>query len=333
MKAIVIREPGGAEVLEYRDVPVPTPGDRQVLIEVCGAGVNRPDIAQRKGHYPAPHGAPASIPGLEVSGRIATCGTNVTRWTTDQMVCALVAGGGYADYVLAHEDHCLQIPTGWSIRDAATLPETVFTVWHNVFERGQLQAGETLLVHGGMSGIGVTAIQMARAAGAQVMVTCGSDEKCDAAMRLGALAAFNYRTVEFEKSALEFTYGKGVDVILDMIGGPYLSRNISMMATDGRLALINFMGGDESMVRLSAILRKRLTITGSTLRNRTEEFKSRLAKEVFTNVWPWIEAGKIKPVIDSVFDLSEAPAAHHRMESGMHAGKIVLVTEAGKASA
>ena len=324
MRLISITTPGGPEVLELAQRATPTPASHELLIRVAYAGVNRPDIAQRKGRYPAPPGAPADIPGLEVSGTVESIGSRTTRFKPGDQVCALLSGGGYAEYVTAPEGQCLPLPPGFSLKQAAALPETVFTVWHNVFQRGQLKSGEKLLVHGGTSGIGVMAIQMAKAAGAMVLTTAGTDEKCKACEQLGAALSINYNKQDFTTEVLNFTENKGVDVILDIVGGSYTQKNLDCLDTDGRLVLINFMAGDESSIRLSSILRKRLTVTGSTLRARDEAFKKDLANEVERKVWPWIEQGLIQAVIDSCYPLEEAAAAHQRLESGTHIGKILL---------
>ncbi|MFZ9504295.1 MAG: NAD(P)H-quinone oxidoreductase, partial [Cyclobacteriaceae bacterium] len=286
MRIISISNPGGPEVLRLSQRPIPTPSSNELLIHVSYAGVNRPDIAQRKGKYPAPPGAPADIPGLEVSGTVESTGTETTRFKPGDQVCALLSGGGYAEYVTVPEGQCLPLPKGFSLTEAAALPETVFTVWHNVFQRGQLKPGEILLVHGGTSGIGVMAIQLAIAAGATVITTAGTDEKCKFCEQLGAVLAINYKKHDFTSEVLNFTKNKGVDVILDMVGGAYTQMNLDCLDADGRLVLINFMSGDESTVRLSSILRKRLTVTGSTLRARDAAFKKDLANEVERMVWP-----------------------------------------------
>lgn len=324
MKAIIIGQPGGPEVLKISERPVPIPAAGEVLIRVAFAGINRPDIAQRKGRYPAPPGAPQDIPGLEVSGIIESVGINCNRYKKGDQVCALLSGGGYAEYAVAPEGQCLPVPQGFSLEQACALPETVFTVWHNVFQKGQLKKGETFLVHGGTSGIGVMAIQLAVAAGSSVIATAGSAEKCKACISLGAALAIPYKEKDFTNEILSFTNNEGVDVILDMVGGAYTQKNLDCLNTDGRLVLINFMGGDETSIRLSSVLRKRLTITGSTLRARDIVFKSNLANEAEKFVWPLLSSGTVKPVIDSVLPLSQAAAAHVRMESGAHIGKILL---------
>ncbi len=320
MRAIFAPEPGGPAALQRQDVPRPEPGPGQVRFKVTAAGVNRPDIIQRQGLYPPPPGAPASL-GLEASGVIDAVGAGVDMWGQGDDVCALLHGGGYADWALAEAAHCLPIPKGVSLRDAAGLPETVLTVWANVFEAGALQPGETLLVHGGASGIGTTAIQMAKAQGARVFATAGSDEKCALCQRLGADTAINYRTDDF--GAILQAAG-GADVILDMVGGDYVQNNIDSLRAGGRLISIAFLTGSRVTIDLMRVMLKRLTLTGSTLRSRPDAEKARLGAAVRQHVWPWIEAGAVAPVIDSVFTLEDAAAAHERMESGGHAGKILL---------
>lgn len=320
MKAIVIRTPGAPEVLELADVPQPVPAADEVLVQVMAAGINRPDVLQRKGQYAPPPGAPQDIPGLEVAGIVTACGARVTRWQPGDAVCALVSGGGYAEYCTVHAQHCLPVPVGISFTAAASLPETVFTVWHNLFQRGRLQQGERLLVHGGSSGIGVTAIQLAKAFGATVIVTAGTDEKCRACEGLGADQCINYRSEDFEV----VLQPAGVNVILDMIGGDYTPKNLRLLQPEGRLVLINTMKGGKAEVDLVQVMRRRLTITGSTLRNRDAAFKAQLAAEVEEKVWPLINSGKLQPVLYKTFPLSEAPAAHRLLESSTHVGKIVL---------
>jgi NADPH:quinone reductase len=321
MNAIVITQPGGPQVLQMQERPMPIPGDNEVLIKVMAAGINRPDVAQRKGSYPAPPGAPADVPGLEVAGIIEQCGSSVKRWRQGDKVCALIAGGGYAEYAIANEGHCLSIPGNVSFAEAASLPETVFTVWHNVFQRGKLQNGENFLVHGGSSGIGITAIQLAKAFGAKVFATAGSNEKCKACIELGADKCINYKVEDFE----EALKAEGVDVILDMIGGDYIPKNIRLLKTDGRLVFINAMKGNDAVFNVHDVMRRRLTITGSTLRNREVAFKTELAAEVEKYVWPLLESGKFKPVVYKEFPFKEAANAHALMESSEHIGKIVLV--------
>lgn len=327
MKAIVITQPGGPEVLQLADRPKPPIGHYEVLIKVIAAGINRPDVFQRKGNYPPPAGAPPDIPGLEIAGVIAEVGAAVTRWKTGDKVCALVAGGGYAEYCKAPEGQCLPIPSNLSYLEAASLPETFFTVWSNVFDRGTLQPGESLLVHGGSSGIGVTAIQMAKALGSAVYVTAGADDKCSFCEQLGADKAINYKTADFKQEIKALTNGKGVNVILDMIGGDYMPGNIDSLAVEGRLVFINAMNGREVQLDLSKVMAKRLIITGSMLRSREVAFKAVIAKNLEQTIWPLIESGAIKPVIYKIFKAEEATAAHQLMESSAHTGKIVLSFE------
>jgi NADPH2:quinone reductase len=322
MKAVVITQPGAPDVLQIRETDIPKPGAHQVLIKVYAAGINRPDVFQRKGNYPPPPGAPKDIPGLEVSGIIEQTGDFVTDWTIGDRVCALLTGGGYAEYALAYAGHCLPLPQGFDFVQAASLPETVFTVWHNVFQRGALQAGEHFLVHGGSSGIGITAIQLAKAFGAQVFTTAGTDEKCKACEELGADLSINYKKEEFE----EVLKSKGVDVILDMVGGSYIPKNMRLLRAEGRLVFINTMDGSKvDNVDFGLIMKNRLTITGSALRNRDPEFKSKLAAEIGQHVWPLLENGKFKAVISHQFPLSDAAQAHTLMEDSGHIGKIILV--------
>jgi NADPH2:quinone reductase len=323
MRAIEISTPGGPEVLRPGRRPVPAPAAGEVLIEVAVAGVNRPDVLQRKGGYAPPPGA-SDIPGLEVAGTVVALGPQTSGWKVGDEVCALVTGGGYAEYVAAPAVQCLPIPKGLTLEQAASLPETFFTVWVNVFERGALKGDETLLVQGGSSGIGVTAIQMARALGHRVFVTAGSAEKCAACEKLGATRAINYREEDFVAVIKQVTDGRGVDVILDMVGGDYVPRELACLATDGRLSLIAFLGGTKTSLDLSDILRRRLTITGSTLRPRPVEFKATVAQALREKVWPLIEAGKIRPVIYKTFALEDAAVAHSLMESSEHVGKIML---------
>ena len=320
MKAIVITEPGGPEVLKLQDRETPVAASDQILVSIKAAGVNRPDVFQRKGNYPAPVGAPADIPGLEVSGIVVKVGEEVSKWRVGDRVCALLSGGGYAEYAAVPEDHCLPIPTGLNFVEGASLPETVFTVWHNVFERGGLKAGEHLLIHGGSSGIGVTAIQIAKAMGARVTITAGSDEKCLACKKLGADVAINYRSLDFE----DIVKPPGADVILDMVGGDYIPKNLRILKDDGRLVFINAMKGGKAEWNALDIMRRRLTITGSTLRTRDPRFKANLATAVHKNVWPIIEAGKFTPSVFKTFPLSLASEAHTLLESSSHIGKIVL---------
>ena len=323
MRAIEISTPGGPEVLRPCQRPVPLPAAGEVLIEVAAAGVNRPDVLQRKGGYAPPPGA-SDLPGLEVAGTVVKLGPQVNDWKIGDEVCALVTGGGYAEYVAAPAAQCLPIPRGLTLEQAASLPETFFTVWVNVFLRGGLKNDETLLVQGGSSGIGVTAIQIARALGHRVFVTAGTAEKCAECEKLGATRAINYRSEDFVAVVKQLTGGRGVDVILDMVGGDYVPRELASLADDGRLSLIAFLGGTKTSLDLSDILRRRLTITGSTLRPRPVEFKATIAQALRQKVWPLIEAGKIRPVIYRTYPLEEAAAAHALMESSEHVGKIML---------
>jgi NADPH2:quinone reductase len=323
MIAISITKPGGPEVLQPVEIPVPRPAAREVLIRVVAAGVNRPDLMQREGKYPPPRGA-SDIPGLEVSGTVAACGSDVVRWKEGDQVCALVAGGGYAEYCVAPDVQCLPIPSTIDFTSAAGMPETFFTVWTNVFERGRLRAGESFLVHGGASGIGTTAIQLARAFGARVFATAGTDEKCAACEQLGAERAINYNATDFVAAIMPLTHGNGVDVILDMVGAPYFNRNVDLLALEGRLVQIAVLHGAKAEINLVRLLRQRLTITGSTLRARGVDEKGAIASAVEKAVWPLVEAGKIRPVIHATFPLTQAAEAHRLMESGSHIGKIVL---------
>ncbi len=325
MPAVEISAPGGPEVLRLTERPTPEPNAGEVLIEVAAAGVNRPDTMQRKGFYPPPPGA-SDLPGLEVAGTIVKLGEGVNEWQVGDQVCALVAGGGYAGYCIAPAPQCLPAPKGLSMVEAASLPETFFTVWTNVFDRAKLAPGESLLVQGGSSGIGVTAIQMARGLGHRVFATAGSAEKCAACEKLGA-QAINYKTEDFVAVVKEATDGRGVDVILDMVGGDYVQRELNTLADDGRLVFINTMGGRESTVDFRGMMQRRLTITGSTLRPRPIAFKAAIARALREKIWPLIEAGKIKPVIYQTFPLAEASKAHALMESSQHIGKIVLTVD------
>ncbi len=327
MKAIVVTEPGGAEVLKLMERPKPAIAPNEVLIKLMAAGINRPDIYQRKGNYPPPAGASPDILGLEVAGIVVEVGADVVRWRIGDKVCALVSGGGYAEYCNAPEGQCLPIPDGLSFIEAASLPETFFTVWSNVFDRGQLKTGESLLVHGGSSGIGVAAIQMATAMGTTVYATAGSDEKCKFCEDLGATKAINYNTEDFKVAIHQLTNAKGVNVVLDMVGGDYTSNNIKILADDGRLVLINAMKGKDAMIDLSLVMRKRLTITGSTLRARDIAFKSTIAHHLEKHIWPLLASGKIKPIIHSIFKIEDAAKAHQLMENSSHMGKILLVFE------
>ncbi len=323
MTAVAISEPGGPLVLkaEKRDVPQPGPGE--ILIRVHAAGVNRPDILQRKGAYPAPPGA-SDLPGLEVAGDVAALGEGAQRWRIGDQVCALTPGGGYAEYVVVHASHALPLPAGFTYTEAAAIPETYFTVWHNVFERGALKAGETLLVHGGSSGIGTTVIQLASAFGARVIATAGSKEKCETCLKLGADRAVNYREEDFVQAVKEATDGKGANVVLDMVGGDYVGRNYSAAAVEGRIVQIATQAGAVASADFSKLMVKRLVHTGSTLRPRSVEFKGAVASALEVQVWPLLAARKIAPVMDMIFPLKEAWRAHERMEEGDLIGKIVL---------
>ena len=323
MRAIEITQPGGPDVLRMTDRPMPVPGAGEVLVKVAAAGVNRPDLLQRKGAYAPPPGA-SDIPGLEIAGVVTTCGDGVLGLVKGDAVCALVAGGGYAEYCVVPEPQCLPVPRGLTMIEAASLPETYFTVWSNVFQRGRLVAGEILLVQGGSSGIGVAAIQIARALGSRVFATAGSPEKCAACERLGAERAINYKMEDFVEVTRSATDGRGVDVILDMVGGDYVPRELTALAEEGRLVLIATMGGTKAEVELRLVMSRRLTITGSTLRPRSVAFKGAVARELREKVWPLLEAGTVKPVVHGTFPLERAGEAHAAMESGQHIGKIVL---------
>lgn len=323
MNAVVIPQPGPADVLTLAQRPTPAPGSGEVLIRVRAAGVNRADLIQREGKYPAPPGVAADIPGLEVAGVIEAVGDGVTRWRRGDAVCALLAGGGYAEFVAVDGGHCLPVPSGWSFTDAGALPEALFTVWSNVFQRGQLQSDERFLVHGGTSGIGMAAIQLARAFGAHVFATAGSDEKCRACEAAGAERAINYRTEDFEVVLKE----PGVDVILDMIGGEYVAKNLRLLRPEGRLVFINAMKGGKVEFSAHQIMSRRLTITGSTLRSRESAYKSALAADVERNIWPLLEAGKFRANVYQTFPLAQAAAAHRLMESSSHIGKLVLTID------
>ncbi len=327
MTAIEIKMPGGPEVLTPVSRPVPTPGHGELLVKVAAAGVNRPDVIQRLGLYPPPPGA-SDIPGLEVAGTIIDVGSGVSRWRVGDEITALVAGGGYAEYCLVDARLALPIPKGMSLTQAAALPETFFTVWTNVFDRAALCPGETILIHGGSSGIGTAAIQLATCFGARVLTTAGSAEKCAACTTLGAHRAINYREEDFVKVAMAETNGQGVNVILDMVGGDYVARNIKVLATDGRLVNIAFLQGPKVELNLMPVMLKRLTLTGSTLRPRALEEKTAIAEALEARVWPLLNQGRIGPVIDGVFPLDRASEAHERMDSGAHIGKIVLQTGA-----
>jgi NADPH2:quinone reductase len=324
MTVIAIRAPGGPDMLVAEQRALPRLAEGEVLVKVAAAGVNRPDVAQRQGNYPPPKGA-TDIPGLEIAGEVVALGPGVKRWKLGDQVMALVVGGGYADYCPAHESHCLPVPARLSIVEAAAIPETFFTVWHNTFERGRLAAGETLLVHGGSSGIGTVAIQLAKAFGSKVVTTAGSAEKCAACRKLGADVAVNYRSEDFVAATKAATAGKGADVVLDMVGGDYIGRNYEAAAIDGRIVQIAFLGSSKATVDFTRLMLKRLTHTGSTLRARSVPDKAAIARAVEDRVLPLIAAGKVRPLIDSTFPLREAAAAHAKMEASTHIGKIVLV--------
>jgi NADPH2:quinone reductase len=324
MKAIAISQPGGPEVLQLVEREQPTPAIGEVLVRVKAAGINRPDVTQRKGNYPPPPGVPADIPGLEIAGTIAEVGRDCKRWKEGDSVCALVAGGGYAEYAVVPEGQCLPLPHGIDFSGAASLPETFFTVWTNVFDRVALQPGESILVQGGAGGIGVAAIQMCKAWRCKVYATAGSPEKAEFCRQLGADVVIDYNLQSFQDVIMKDTNGKGVNVVLDMIGGAYTPLHLDILATEGRLSIINYMKGDEATIRHAPILRKRLTITGSTLRARDAQFKAAIARNLERTVWPWIAQGIVRPVVTETFSLADAGQAHRRLESGTHTGKIVL---------
>ncbi len=324
MACIEIAEPGGPDVLKPATRPVPEPDAGEVLIAVRAAGVNRPDCIQREGNYAPPPGV-TDIPGLEVAGEIAALGQDVSGWKPGDRVCALVAGGGYAEFVTAPAVQCLPVPAGLEMAEAAALPETFFTVWSNVFERARLMPGETFLVHGGSSGIGTTAIQLAAKMGSRVITTAGSEEKCRVCEELGAERTVNYKEEDFVEAAKDFTDGRGVDVILDMVGGDYLNRNIKALGPDGRHVSIAFLGGSKAEVNFMPVMLKRLTLTGSTLRPQPVERKAEIARALEEKVWPMIARGEIKPVIHATFPLAQVAEAHALMESSQHIGKIMLV--------
>jgi NADPH2:quinone reductase len=323
MRVVEVPKPGGPEALVPGERPVPVPKPNEILVKVAAAGVNRPDILQRMGLYPVPPDA-SDLPGLEIAGEVAACGASVTMWKPGDQVCALVHGGGYAEYCVTPEVQALPLPKGLSMVEAAALPETFFTVWSNVYDRAHLAPGETLLVQGGSSGIGTTAIQLAAAMGNRVFATAGSDEKCAACVKLGAEKAFNYRTQDFLAEVKAATGGKGVNVILDMVGGDYVPKELKCLADDGRLVFIAFLRGPKTELDINELMRRRLTMTGSTLRPRPVAFKGAIAKNLREKVWPLIEAGRIKPVIYRTFALAEAREAHKLMETSQHIGKIVL---------
>lgn len=325
MNAVEISRPGGPEVLRPVERPDPRPASGEILVRVAAAGVNRPDVMQRQGKYPPPPGA-SDIPGLEIAGTVVDAHGS-DRWHNGDRVCALVAGGGYAEICAVPEPQALPIPPGLSLVEAAGVPETFFTVWANVFERGRLSEGETLLVHGGTSGIGTTAIQLARARGARVIATAGSDDKVRACVEIGAAAAINYRTDDFVARTRELTDGRGADLILDIVAGDYIPRNLDALALDGRLVIIGMQGGAKALVNFVGVLQKRLTITGSTLRARGIAEKGRLAREVERHLWPLLASGAVKPLIHATFPLERAADAHRMLEAGAHVGKIVLVLD------
>ena len=323
MTAIEITQPGGPEVLNPCTRPVPTPGDGEVLVKVAAAGVNRPDIVQRQGRYPAPPAA-SDLPGLEIAGQVVAVGNGIDNIAIGAKVCALVEGGGYAEYCIARAGQCFPVPEGLPMAEAAALPETLMTVWHNLFERGYAADGDTVLVHGGTSGIGSMAIKLCKLIGVKIIVTCGSDEKCEAAKKIGANHAINYKSADFVEEVKRLTDGKGVNIVLDMVAGDYVPRNLQCLAEDGRHVTIAVQGGMSAEINMAMVMMRRLTLTGSTLRARTPVFKALLTDEIYRTVWPDVEAGKLRPEIDKIFPLAEAATAHAYMESGAHVGKIVL---------
>jgi NADPH2:quinone reductase len=323
MTAIAIRAPGGPEMLQPEERPVPAPGPGEILVKVVAAGVNRPDVRQRQGNYPPPKGA-TDIPGLEIAGEVAALGPQVKRWKLGDKICALVVGGGYAQYCLAYESHALAVPPQLSMIEAAAVPETFFTCWQNMFMRAEVKPGDWVLVHGGTSGIGTTAIMLAKAFGAHVIATAGSAEKCAAAKKLGADVAVNYKTEDFVAATRQATGGAGANLIVDIVGGDYIDRNYEAAAEQGTIAQVSFTGGAKATANFARLMQKRLHHTGSTLRPRTVAEKAAIARGIEEKVWPLVAAGKIRPVIDSTFPLEQAAAAHARMESSQHIGKIVL---------
>jgi len=323
MRAVEISQPGGPDVLRLAEVPNPAPQANEIVVKVAAAGVNRPDVLQRIGHYPVPPDA-SPLPGLEIAGEVADAGSAVKLWKRGDKICALANGGGYAEYCAVPETQALPVPKNLSMIEAASLPETFFTVWSNVYDRGRLAPGETLLVQGGTSGIGVTAIQMATATGNRVLATAGSDEKVAACLRLGAERAFNYKTQDWVAEVRAATGGKGVNVILDMVGGDYVPRELKCLAEEGRLVFIAYLRGPRTELDIDAVMRKRFTVTGSTLRPRSTEFKGYIARNLREKIWPLIEAGRIKPQVYKTFPLAQAAEAHRLMESSQHIGKIVL---------
>ena len=327
MTAIAIAAPGCPEVLQPQEMATPRPGRGQVLVRVAFAGVNRPDVLQRMGRYPPPEGA-SPIPGLEIAGTVVALGDGVPGEMLGRKVCALVTGGGYAEYCLADARHCLPVPEALSLAEAAAMPETLFTVWHNVFERGFARDGETLLVHGGTSGIGTMAIKLGKLFGLTVIVTCGTDAKCEAARTIGADHAINYRTHDFAAEVRALTGGKGAELVLDMVAGDYTQRNLDCLGVAGRLVTIAVLGGAQAHVNMAGLMVKRQTITGSTLRARSDAFKAALADEIARTVWPLVEEGRLRPEMDSEFALRDAAATHRRIDAGEHIGKIVLAMSA-----
>jgi len=327
MQAVAIDTPGAPQVLQAVELAVPQPGEMEVLIRVAAAGINRPDVLQRLGKYPLPHDA-NPLPGLEVAGEVAAAGSAVTRWKTGDPVMALTHGGGYAEYCTVAEDHCLTVPSRLDMIEAAAVPETFFTVWYNVFMRCHLTAGETFLVHGGSSGIGTTAIQLAKASGCTVLTTAGSDAKCRFCEDLGADTAINYRTQDWQAVVADVTGGRGVDVLLDMVAGPYMQKNMELMARDGRYSIIAFLQGPSAELNMRVVVGKRLTITGSTLRPQTTREKTAIADGIRENVLPLLDSGRVRPIIHETFTLQNAAAAHELMESSRHMGKIVLIVNA-----
>lgn len=324
MIAIEISAPGGPDVLKPTTRPVPQPGVGEVLVRVAAAGVNRPDVVQRMGLYPAPPGA-SDLPGLEISGTVVATGPDADPELMGQKICALVAGGGYAEYCIARADVCWPVPEGLSMEEAAAIPETLMTVWHNVFERGYADEGETILVHGGTSGIGSMAIKLGKLFGLEVIVTCGSDDKCAAALGLGADHAINYKASDFVEEVKRITDGEGVHLVLDMVAGPYVPRNMKCLRDDGRHVTIAIQGGAMAEVPMAQVMMRRLTLTGSTLRPRSNDFKALLADEIYRNVWPDVVSGRLRPTMAQSFPLADAAAAHALMESGDFVGKIVLI--------
>jgi NADPH2:quinone reductase len=323
MTVIGIKAPGGPEMLLPEERPVPAPGPGEILVKVAAAGVNRPDVRQRQGSYPPPRGA-TDIPGLEIAGEVVALGEGARRWKAGDKVCALVIGGGYAEYCVAHESHALPVPPSLTMVEAAAIPETFFTVWHNLFERGALKSGEWALIHGGTSGIGTTGIMLAKAFGAKVIATAGSPEKCEAARKLGADVAVNYKTEDFVEATKNATGKAGANVIMDIVGGDYVDRNYEAAAVEGRIVQVSFTAGPKAEINVGRLMVKRLTHTGSTLRPRPVPEKAAIARAIEEKVWPLVVAGRIKPVIDSTFPLREAGKAQARMETSRHIGKIVL---------